>query len=774
MSSVASHAEIIAAELAVEPGRVVRTLELLSGGATVPFIARYRKEATGNLDEVQIGTVAERSGFLRELDARKATVLREIESQGKLTDEIRSRVEATLSRTELEDLYLPYKPKRRTRAVIARERGLLPLAERILAQALREPPREALAAPFLSGEKGVADVEAAFAGARDIVAEAISERAELRAELRAHALRTGVFASKVIPGREAAGARFRDWFDWREPARDVPSHRMLAVRRGEKEEVLRLALELDEAAALAIVRRGVVVEPRAALAAELETALTDAWRRLLSSSIETDVRLRLKEKAEAEAIGVFGENLRHLLLAPPLGGRRVLGIDPGIRTGCKTVVLDEQGDLVEETVVHVSQGERRAEEAAATVEALCGRHRIEAIAVGNGTGGREAEAFLRKLAAAGRLGGALVVSVNESGASVYSASEIAREEFPEHDLTVRGAASIARRLQDPLAELVKIDPKSIGVGQYQHDVHPPALRRSLDAVVESCVNRVGVDLNTASWTLLRYVAGIGETLARGIVAHRAARGRFASRRALLDVPRLGPKAFEQAAGFLRIRGGPEPLDDSAVHPESYDIVQRMAADLGVAVPALVGNAELARRIEPERYTDQRRGLPTVRDILQELEKPGRDPRADFEAPAFDPEVTGFEHLREGMVLEGVVTNVTRFGAFVDVGVHQDGLVHVSELSRRFVRDPAEVVHVGKRVRVKVVAVDAERRRVGLSMKQLDAPVETPASARPGGPAGREPDAGRRERARTARPAEPARRAPNNPFVEAFGDRGKRR
>jgi uncharacterized protein len=708
-----SHAEIISTELKLSTSQVERTLALLGEGATIPFISRYRKEATGGLDEVQIGSIDERRTYLAELDARKETVLKEIASQGKLDDGLRKKIESTLSKTELEDLYLPYKPKRRTRATIARDKGLEPLAEKILEQNEREASREQLALPFL--KEDVPDTEAAFAGARDIVAERISERAEIRAALREQALSSGALVSTVIPGKETEGAKFKDYFELREPAARVPSHRLLALRRGEKEGFLRVALEVDEAEALGKVRHFVAVRQSAALARELEAALADGYERLLKPSIEVDVRLHLKERADAEAISVFAENLRHLLLQAPLGGKRVLALDPGFRTGCKTVVVDEKGDLQESTVIYP---DRHLDAATAAVEALCKKYRVEAVAVGNGTAGRETEGFLRKIAA--RLQGAKIVVVNESGASIYSASEIARDEFPDEDVTVRGAVSIGRRLQDPLAELVKIDPKSIGVGQYQHDVHQPSLKKTLDGVVESCVNKVGVDLNTASWKLLAYVAGVGETLAKNIVGHRASAGAFRSRKQLLEVPRFGQKAFEQAAGFLRVRGG-DPLDDSAVHPESYDVVGRMAADLGVEVKGLVGNAQLARKIEVQKYVDDKRGLPTLKDIVAELEKPGRDPRAEFEEVGFDPEVTEFQHLKEGMVLNGVVTNVTQFGAFVDVGVHQDGLVHVSELAHRFVKDPAEVAKVGDRVKVKVIKVDAERKRIGLSVKQASAP-----------------------------------------------------
>jgi len=758
----ASHATRIAEELNLDRGQVERTLALFAEGATLPFVARYRKEVTGNLDEVKLGAIQERAAYLGELDARRETVLKEIESQGKLTDELRARIERSLSRSELEDLYLPYKPKRRTRAMIARERGLEPLALRILEQKLDEPARDALAAPFVSVEKEVPDVEAAFAGARDIVAELVAERADVRAALREQALASGELASTVISGKEIEGAKFKDWFDWREKAAGAPSHRLLALRRGEKEGFLRVALAVDEAQAIGLTSHRVVTEPRAALAGELQRAVADAYERLLKPSIEVDVRLHLKDKADTEAIRVFAENLRNLLLASPLGGKRVLAVDPGFRTGCKVVVVDEKGDLKSHTVVFP---DRKGDEAERALAGLCREFAVEAIAVGNGTGGRETETFLRRLHKEGKLGGAKIVVVNEAGASVYSASEIAREELPDEDVTVRGAVSIGRRLQDPLAELVKIDPKSIGVGQYQHDVHQPTLKKALDGVVESCVNKVGVDLNTASVKLLQYVAGVGETLAKNIVAHRAETGPFRSRAQILDVPRFGKKAFEQAAGFLRVRGE-NPLDDSAVHPESYDVVARMAKDLDVDVKGLAGNAALAKKIDPARYVDERRGLPTLKDIVDELSQPGRDPRAEFEEVGFDPDVTAFEHVREGMILPGVVTNVTQFGAFVDVGVHQDGLVHVSELAHRFVKDPAEVVKVGERVRVRVIKVDAERRRIGLSIKQASAPP-TANGSRPS-----PVDAARKQ---PSQKAPPAKKAPektpfNNPFAAAFRDK----
>jgi uncharacterized protein len=761
MSTAYPHAPTIARELGVSVAQVEKTVALLADGATIPFIARYRKEVTGNLDEVQIAAVDERRTYLTELDARKQTVLAEIEKQGKLTDGLKAKIVGTLSKTELEDLYLPYKPKRRTRATIARERGLEPLAEKILAQETIAETREALAAPFVGGE--VPDVEAAWAGARDIVAEQVAERADVRAPLREQALESGTVVGTAIAGKEEEGAKFKDYFNFRQEAKALPSHRLLALRRGEAEGFLRVALEVDGDAAKDLVRHKVVVAPKATLARELDAAIVDAYDRLLKTSIEVDVRLVLKERADAEAIKVFAGNLRALLLQSPLGGKRVLAIDPGYRTGCKVAVIDDKGDLQTHDVVFPTQSERKVDEAAATLEKLCKQHRIEAVAIGNGTAGRETETFVRKLAGEGRLGAVKIVVVNEAGASVYSASEVAREELPDEDVTVRGAVSIGRRLQDPLAELVKIDPKSIGVGQYQHDVHQPTLKKALDQVVESCVNAVGVDVNTASVKLLQYVAGVGETLAKNIVGYRAEHGPFKARKGLLEVPRLGNKAFEQAAGFLRVRGAGNPLDNSAVHPESYDVVEKMAKDLGVDVQGLVGRSDMVSKIDLGRYVDERRGLPTLKDIVDELKKPGRDPRAEFEEVGFDPSVTEFEHVKEGMVLAGVVTNVTQFGAFVDIGVHQDGLVHVSELAHRFVKDPAEVVKVGDRVKVKVLKVDAERRRIGLSVKQATAPSGPPPSGPrpPSGPKGPPPK-------KPSAPPPPAKTPFNNPFAAAFG------
>jgi uncharacterized protein len=719
-------AGVVAHELKVPRSGVDRTLALLGEGATVPFMARYRKEVTGGLDEVQLQAIKDRAEELGELQSRRKTVLESIAGQGKLTDELLRRIAGTLSRTELEDLYLPYKPKRRTRAMMARERGLEPLAALLWAQEGRVAgTRQALAGPFVSAEKEVPDAEAAWAGARDIVAEEVSDNADARASLRTLALERGVLQSRLHGevGNDPERLKFKDYFDFAEPAAKLPSHRILALRRGESEGVLRLELEVDRDASLARLRSLFVKNPQAALASDFEAALADGHDRLLAPSIEVDVRLVLKQRADAEAIRVFAENLRHLLLAAPLGGKRLLALDPGFRTGCKLVVLDETGKLLGHSVIFPHEPQRQVEAARREVHSACAKLNIEAIAIGNGTAGRETEAFVRAMKKDGLLPeGCLIVSVNESGASVYSASEIAREELPDEDITVRGAVSIGRRLQDPLAELVKVDPKSIGVGQYQHDVNQALLEKALDGVVASCVNGVGVEVNTASAKLLAYVSGIGPVVAKNIVEHRAVHGPFKGRRDLKKVARLGPKAFEQAAGFLRVREAENPLDASAVHPESYDVVERMAADLKVPVAALVGKPELVRQIDIRKYVDERRGEPTLRDIVSELEKPGRDPRQSFEETRFRDDVTEIAHLQEGMVLDGIVTNVTAFGAFIDLGVHQDGLCHVSELAQRFVKDPAEVVKVGDRVKVRVLTVDRERKRIGLSIKQASAPA----------------------------------------------------
>ena len=702
----------VAAELSIPAHGVKAVVEFLAGGATVPFIARYRKEATGGLDEVQIRAVEERHAYLRELDDRKLVVLEEIERQGKLTPELRAAIEACTLRSALEDLYLPYKPKRRTRAMIAAEKGLDPLAQRILAQPADGDPK-AEAEAFVNAEKGVATVKDALQGARDIVAEAVTENPAVRGYARALFADEGVLVVKKAPEVDGP-TKFEMYYEFREALAAMPSHRYLAVRRGEVENVLRAEVEVDVARATATVSGLAGRKPSSPWCAELDAAVTDAWHRMLAPSVEGEVRVDMKLRADRAAVDVFAQNLRALLLASPLGARPVLGIDPGQRTGCKVAVVDATGQLLEHALLMLVQGAGAVARSRETLAALVAKHRPSAIAVGNGTHGRETEAFVREVL--GRDSAIVVVMVSEAGASVYSASDVAREEFPDLDLTVRGAVSIARRLQDPLAELVKVDPKSIGVGQYQHDVFQPLLAKKLDEVVESCVNSVGVELNTASASLLRYVSGIGPTLARRIVQHRDANGPFHSRAALHDVSGVGPRTFEQAAGFLRLRDGGHALDRSAVHPERYALVERMARDLGADVAALVGDAAMASKIPWQRYADGEVGEFTLRDIVAELGKPGRDPRAAFEPPKFRDDVRTLEDLKVDMRLEGVVTNVTAFGAFVDVGVHQDGLVHVSQLSDRFVRDPAEVVRPGDRIQVRVLEIDLVRKRIALTAK----------------------------------------------------------
>jgi uncharacterized protein len=714
---------LLVAELKLPERGVAAVLGLLGEGATVPFIARYRKEATGGLDEVQIRAVEERHAYLAELAERRATILASISEQGKLTEELRARLLSCATKAELEDLYLPYKPKRRTRATIARERGLQPLADRILLQPQGGDPR-AEAAAFVDAGRGVPDADAALAGARDIVAEAVSEDADVRAAVRDLYGREAQLSAEAIPEKTKEPTKFEQYYHHREPVASIPSHRFLAVRRGANEGVLRVEVEVPAERVEPLVLSRARHDARSPFAGELRAAVAAGVDRLLHPSIATDVKGDLKERSDRAAVEVFACNLRDILLAAPLGQRPVVAIDPGVRTGCKCVALSETGKFLGNETIYLSQGAEAAARGRATLLALLREHRPAAVAVGNGTAGRETEAFVRRLAAEEGLD-VITVSVNESGASVYSASDLAREEFPDLDVTVRGAISIGRRLQDPLAELVKIDPKSIGVGQYQHDVHQPLLQRKLDEVVESCVNQVGVEANTASAALLGRVAGIGPALAKKIVKHRDEQGPFADRAALRKVPGLGPKTFEQAAGFLRVRGGRNPLDGSAVHPERYGLVARIAADQGVPVADLVGNASAVDRIPWPRYVSGDVGEPTLRDIAEELKKPGRDPRRQFEPPRFREDVRTLEDLKPGMELEGVVTNITAFGAFVDVGVHQDGLVHVSQLADRFVRDPHEVVKAGDRLLVRVLEVDLPRRRIALSARRGDAPRTPP-------------------------------------------------
>ncbi|MDD4457456.1 MAG: Tex family protein [Syntrophotalea acetylenica] len=702
-------------ETGLRTAQVANTIALLREGATVPFIARYRKERTGELDEVQIRNLEERLAYFTELEERKVTVLSSIEEQGRLTPELAARIEGTRQKNELEDLYLPYKPKRRTRAMIARERGLEPLAELMADGRVTHGSPEQIAAPFVDAEREVPDAAAALQGASDILAETLSEDADMRAVVRRLTWEQGLFCSRVAPDWAGKVSKFEMYYDYQEPLREVPSHRMLAMRRGEKEEVLRLSIAAPEEELLARLKNR-LIQGESIFRPVLEKVAEDAYRRLIAPSIEVELRLEAKKRADEAAIAVFADNLRNLLLLPPAGSRRVLGVDPGLRTGSKLAAVDQTGCFLEAATIYPHTGKSQIGPARGHLLRLIQSHGIEMIAIGNGTAGREMDLFVRETLA--EVGLKLpVVMVNEAGASVYSASDIAREEFPDLDLTVRGAISIARRLQDPLAELVKIDPKSIGVGQYQHDVNQPALKKALDDTVESCVNFVGVDLNTASWALLSYVSGIGAALAKSMVRYRESHGAFAARASLLDIPRFGAKTYEQAAGFLRIRGAANPLDNTAVHPENYATVKAMADDLGLSVAELAAVPGKVAGLRLERYITDTVGLPTLRDIVEELKKPGRDPRRQFETVSFRDDVRDIGDLKEGMILSGTVTNVAAFGAFVDIGVHQDGLVHVSHLAHRFVRDPGEVVRVGDIVKVKVLSVDEARKRIGLSIKE---------------------------------------------------------
>jgi uncharacterized protein len=719
----------VAEELGVREGQVEAAVGLLDGGATVPFIARYRKEATGMLDDAQLRTLDDRVRYLRDLDERRTAILESIRSQGRLDQALEARLMAAESKARLEDIYLPYRPKRRTRAQIAREAGLAPLAERLLADPTRRPALAA--AVFVDPDRGVADAEAALEGARSILVERFAEDADLIGTLREQMWSRGRLVSRVRAGRREVGARFADYFDVEEPFTRLPSHRILAMFRGEKEEILDLSLEPEGVRGPAMSQAGpsgyeVQVARHFGISERGRPAdgwLVDtvrlAWRSRILAHLGVDLRQRLREAAEEEAVRVFAANLRDLLLAAPAGSRPTMGLDPGYRTGVKVAVVDATGTVVATETIHPHEPRRRWDEAIALLAPLARRHRVELIAIGNGTASRETD----------RLAGDLIrlhpelkltrIVVSEAGASVYSASVCASQELPELDVTLRGAVSIARRLQDPLAELVKIDPRSIGVGQYQHDIAEIRLSRSLDAVVEDCVNAVGVDVNTASAPLLKHVSGIGEGLADNIVAHRGANGPFRSRRALRNVSRLGPKAFEQCAGFLRIRGGDDPLDASSVHPEAYPVVRRILEATGRGITSLIGDSPVLRNLDPRDFVDGTFGLPTVSDILEELEKPGRDPRPAFVSATFKEGVDRLEDLEAGMLLEGVVTNVAAFGAFVDVGVHQDGLVHISAMSTTFVRDPRDVVKSGDVVRVKVLDVDIPRKRISLTLRLDD-------------------------------------------------------
>jgi len=706
--------QMIAAELKLPAHRIANTLKLLQGGATIPFISRYRKEATGGLDEVQIGDIQTRYEKLCELSKRKETVLSTIEDQGKLTPELKSRISACWNATELEDIYLPFKPKRKTRAETARAKGLEPLALLLMMQ--KENNLAAKVRNFVKGE--VKDEEDALKGARDILAEQISEDERSRNLMRNQFQRQALIQSKVVKGKEAeeASAKYRDYFDFCEPLKKCSSHRLLALRRGESEGVLKVTIFPEDEDMCNERLQRLFVRANNACAHQVEEALTDAYKRLLKPAIETEFAALSKEKADEEAIRVFAENLRQLLLAPPLGQKRVMGIDPGFRTGCKVVCLDAQGTLLHNEAIYPHPPKSEYAQAARKVVKLVEQYKIEAIAIGNGTASRETEQFVTSQRYDREV---QVFVVSEDGASIYSASKTAREEFPDYDVTVRGAVSIGRRLMDPLAELVKIDAKSIGVGQYQHDVDQTKLKASLDQTVESCVNLVGVNVNTASKHLLTYVSGLGPTLAQNIVDYRTENGPFESRRQLLKVPRMGAKAYEQCAGFLRIPQAKNPLDNSAVHPESYPIVEQMAKDLNCTVADLIKDKELRSKIDLKKYVTDTVGLPTLTDILQELDKPGRDPRQKIQVFEFDKNVRTLDDLQEGMELPGIVTNITNFGCFVDIGIKENGLVHVSQLADRFVSNPADVVRIHQHVRVKVMSIDHERKRIQLTMKGLN-------------------------------------------------------
>lgn len=704
------YTDLIAEELN-QPARYVRAVaELLAEGSTIPFISRYRKEMTGSMDEVNIASVRDRLEQLQELDKRREAVISSIEKQGFLTPELLALLAKAKTLAEVEDIYLPFRPKRKTRASMAKEKGLEPLAQKIFDQ--EKFDLEAFAQSFIDTEKGVADLEEALAGARDIIAEWVSENPETRKNLRELFWKEGTVIAKVVKSKEADGQKFKDYFDWNEPIAKTPSHRLLALRRGEKEGILTLDIFPPEESATELLERQYIKGANAATE-QVKLAIHDSYKRLLRPSLETEIRMESKMKADEEAIKVFATNLKELLLAAPLGQKNVLALDPGFRSGCKVVCLDRQGKLVHHDVIYPHEPQRETAKASALIKTLCEKFQIEAIAIGNGTASRETESFVKAIGLPNKI---ILVMVNESGASVYSASDVAREEFPDKDVTVRGAVSIGRRLVDPLAELVKIDAKSIGVGQYQHDVDQSKLKQGLDDVVISCVNAVGVEVNTASKELLSYVSGLTPALARNIVEYRNQNGPFKSREELMKVTRFGEKVFEQAAGFLRIREAENPLDASAVHPESYDIVSKMAKDLNCSVKDLMTSAELRKQLDLTKYLTDKTGLPTLTDIVAELEKPGRDPRKVFEVFSFTEGVNTIEDLKLGMKLPGIVTNVTNFGAFVDIGVHQDGLVHISHLADKFIKDPNEAVTVQQKVMVTVVEVDVPRKRIGLSMK----------------------------------------------------------
>ena len=705
------YAALISHSLSISEKSVNKTLELLDAGATIPFISRYRKEVTGGLDEIQIGEIKQLYAKLQELSSRKETILRSIEEQGKLTPELKARIENTWDSTELEDIYLPYKPKKQTRAEIARKKGLEPLAKMLMVQ--NERDIYSRAERFVNND--VKNADEALQGARDIIAEWVNENESARNAIRGIFRREAVIVSKLAKGKEEEGAKFRDYFDFKEPLSRCSSHRLLAMRRGEAEGILRISISPEEEHCMEALNRR-FVKGNTASSEQVETAVKDSYKRLLKPAIETEFAALSKEKADEQAIKVFAENLRQLLLAAPLGQKRVLGIDPGFRTGCKIVCLDAQGNLLHNETIYPHPPQNEKFKAGTKIVSLVNAYAIEAIAIGNGTAGRETEQFVKDLRYDRKV---QVFSVSEDGASVYSASPLAREEFPEYDVTVRGAVSIGRRLLDPLAELVKIDAKSIGVGQYQHDVSQSELKKSLDQTVENCVNRVGVNLNTASKQLLTYVSGLGPSLAQNIVNYRTQNGAFKSRKELLKVPRLGEKAFEQAAGFLRIPDAENPLDNSAVHPESYPVVEAMAKDLHCSIRDLIQEKSIRNTVELNRYLSEKTGMPTLLDIMQELDKPGRDPRATIRAFEYDPNVKTIADLKEGQVLPGIISNITRFGCFVDIGIKEKGLVHISNIADKYISDPTEVVSMHQQVEVKVLAVDMERKRIQLSMKPLN-------------------------------------------------------
>lgn len=752
------HASKIASELSLPVSGVEAVAALLEGGATIPFIARYRKEATGSLDEVAVMKIRDGMERLAALDERRSSVKKSLEERGLLSADIAAELDSAETLARIEDIYQPFKPKRRTRATAAKEKGLEPLAVFIMENQDAECYEKA--AEFVDAGKDVPDAEAALAGARDIIAENIADNAEARAAVRSHFESESVMSSKCVFGKEEDGAKYRDYFHWSEKAKDAPSHRILAVRRGESEGFLVMRILPEDNSGILSDLKAMFVKGKGASAEQVSAALEDSYSRLLSPSAETYMRLEVKKRADEEAVKIFANNLRELLMASPLGRKNVLAIDPGFRTGCKVVCLNRQGDLLHNDVVYPEQGARASEEAKNKLLAFCARFKVEAVAIGNGTAGRETEAFVRSLGLPSNIP---IVMVNESGASIYSASEAAREEFPNLDLTVRGAISIGRRLMDPLAELVKIDPQSIGVGQYQHDVNQSMLKRSLDDAVVSCVNSVGVEVNTASKQLLSYVSGLNASTAASIVEHRNANGPFKSRRELLKVRGFGAKTYEQSAGFLRILGGENPLDASAVHPERYELVERMARDTGADVAALMRDSSARAKIDLQKYVGDGIGMPTLKDIMQELGKPGRDPREKFEFFSFAEGVNKMEDLREGMRLPGIVTNVTAFGAFVDIGVHQDGLVHISELSDSFVKDPNEIVKPQQKVNVCVLEVDIPRRRIALSMKSNPQKRSAgPAGAPAGAPGARKPLSRGGEK-------DGRRRGFSEPFGNSFGD-----